>query len=116
MLFYFFPFYAELLISACFLLPGILRNPDFQQSFAFGHFSYLDPVRTIRRVEEYLPHILDITHLLRINKYLMVTFTMNYTKYKIITADNGDDDDDDDGDDDYDNDDDNNNNNNNKAR
>ena len=84
----------------CLLLPGILRNPDFQQSFAFVHFSYLDPVRTIQRVEEYLAHILDITHLLRINKYLVMTFTMNYAKYKIITGD-------------YDGDNNNNNNNNN---
>jgi hypothetical protein len=64
-------------------------------------FSYLDPVRTIQRVEEYLAHILDITYLLRINKYLVMTFTTNYTKYKIITND------------DDDNDNDNNNNNNN---
>jgi hypothetical protein len=77
----------------CFLLPGILWHPDYQQSLAFGHFSYLDPVRTIQRVEEYLAHILDITCLLRINKYLVMTFTTNYTKYKIITDDDGDDDD-----------------------
>ena len=33
-----------------------------------------------------MAHILDITHLLRIHKYLVMTFTMNYTKYKIITV------------------------------
>jgi hypothetical protein len=86
----------------CFLLPGILWHPDFQLSFAFGHFSYLDPIRTIQRVEEYLAHILDITHLLRINKYLVMIFTTNYTKYK-ITDDDGDDHDDDDDDDDNNN-------------
>ena len=90
------PFHAELLISVCFLLPGILRHPDFQQSFTFGHFSYLDPLRTIQRFEEYLAHILDITHLLRTNKYLIMTFTTNYTKYKIITDDDSDDGDGDD--------------------
>jgi hypothetical protein len=94
----------------CFLLPGILRHADFQQSFAFGHFSYLDPVRTIQRAERYLAHILDITHLRRINKYLVMTFATSYTKYKIITDDDGDDDDDDDNDNNYDN-----NNNNDKA-
>jgi len=79
----------------CILLPGMLWRPDFQQPFAFCHFSSLDPVRTIQRVEEYLAHILDTTHLLRINKYLVMTFTTNYTKYKTITDDDGDDDDDD---------------------
>jgi len=91
-----------------FLLPGILWHPDFQQSFAFGHFSYLYPVRTIQRVEEYLAHILDITYLVRINKYVVMTFTTNYTKYKIT-------DDDGDGDGDDNDDDDDNNNNNDKA-